>query len=104
MRRVLRPAGMLSVSEHVPDPDFVTRTALRSRLQRHGFTLIAHEGPWWAYTATFRVCTERGARDRAARSPSTLKMAQAVQNQSGDWRPVERIIGDLSVPPEANQT
>lgn len=61
LRRVLRPAGVLSVSEHLPDPIFTTRTALPSRLHRGGFTPIGEEGPWWAYSASFRVSAARGA-------------------------------------------
>ncbi len=57
IRRVLRPAGLLSVSEHLPDPDFTTLTALRSRLDPFGFAPVAQEGPWWAYTATFRYAS-----------------------------------------------
>ena len=31
-RRVLRPPGFLSISEQLPDPDFVTRKTLRREL------------------------------------------------------------------------
>ncbi|MBX9857150.1 MAG: class I SAM-dependent methyltransferase [Gemmatimonadaceae bacterium] len=61
VRRVLRPAGVLSVSEHLPDPDFTTRTTLRSRLHRCGFSPIGDEGPWWAYTSTFCLRPQPGA-------------------------------------------
>lgn len=54
IRRVLRPAGLLSISEHLPDPDFTTCATTRLLLESHGFELAVHRGTWWAYTATFR--------------------------------------------------
>ena len=53
IRRVLKPGGALSISEHLPDPDFVTLASLRRRVERLGFAVVRVDGPWWAYTATF---------------------------------------------------
>jgi ubiquinone/menaquinone biosynthesis C-methylase UbiE len=55
VRRVLKPEGMLSISEHLPDPDFTSFPALRGRVEDAGFALEARFGPRWAYTANFRV-------------------------------------------------
>jgi ubiquinone/menaquinone biosynthesis C-methylase UbiE len=53
VRRVLRPGGRLSVSEQFPDPDFVTRQALRRELRVAGFDEERSRG-WLAYTSTWR--------------------------------------------------
>ena len=55
VRRILRPGGMLSISEHLPDPDFTSLRALRQRAERAGFVLERRHGSGWAYTANFRV-------------------------------------------------
>ena len=59
IRRVLRPGGLLSISEHLPDPDFTSLHALRQRAERAGFLLEGRHGSCWAYTANFRVA-DRG--------------------------------------------
>jgi ubiquinone/menaquinone biosynthesis C-methylase UbiE len=53
IRRVLKPAGVLSISEHVPDPDFTPFDALRRQAEARGFQLEARFGSRWAYTANF---------------------------------------------------
>ena len=55
IRRVLRPNGMLSISEHLPDPDFTPLDALQQRAERAGFVLRQRHGSRWAYTADFDV-------------------------------------------------
>jgi SAM-dependent methyltransferase len=50
MRRVLRPGGRLSVSEQLPDPDFVTQRALRRELTAAGFAEEETRG-WLFYTS-----------------------------------------------------
>jgi ubiquinone/menaquinone biosynthesis C-methylase UbiE len=54
IRRVLRPGGFLSISEHLPDPDYRSRAALRRSCEAAGFELLRSVGPWWNYTSTFR--------------------------------------------------
>lgn len=54
IRRVLRRDGSISVSEHLPDPDFVTLRALREAAEQEGFRLERWHGSSWAYTAEFR--------------------------------------------------
>lgn len=52
IRRVLRPGGRLSVSEQLPDPDFVTPRALRRELRSAGFVEETTQG-WLFYTSTW---------------------------------------------------
>lgn len=53
IRRVLKPTGTLSISEHLPDPDFSSLETLRKSVESHGFVLTSRYGPRWAYTANF---------------------------------------------------
>ena len=59
VRRILKPGGMLSISEHLPDPDFTSLAALRRRAEHAGFIFEARHGWRWAYTANFRVRAQR---------------------------------------------
>lgn len=52
IHRVLRPGGRLSVSEQLPDPDFVTPRALRRELRAAGFVEQITRGHLW-YTSTW---------------------------------------------------
>lgn len=54
-RRVLKPGGMLSISEHLPDPDFVSLRAVCNAVARAGFVLDGWHGSRWAYTANFSL-------------------------------------------------
>jgi ubiquinone/menaquinone biosynthesis C-methylase UbiE len=51
---ILRPGGLLSVTEHLPDPDFSRLSTLRALVESEGFELEEHIGPPWSYTANFR--------------------------------------------------
>ena len=51
---ILRPGGLLSITEHLPDPDFSRLSALRALVEDEGFELEEHIGPPWSYTANFR--------------------------------------------------
>ena len=53
--RVLRPDGVLSVSEHLPDPDFVPFKRLERICTSRGFACEARFGRTWCYTANFRA-------------------------------------------------
>ena len=55
MRAALKPGGFLSVSEHVPDPDYVPRARLQRTCEDAGFSFLRSVGPWWNYTSTFRA-------------------------------------------------
>lgn len=59
--RVLRPGGVLSVSEHWPDPDFVPFATVRQWCRAGGFSLKAHHGGRFNYTATFASRAAHGA-------------------------------------------
>ena len=52
IRRVLRPGGRLSVSEQLPDPDYVTRRTLRRELAGAGFAELRTRGRLF-YTSTW---------------------------------------------------
>jgi ubiquinone/menaquinone biosynthesis C-methylase UbiE len=52
-RRVLKPGGVLSVSEHLPDPDFSPFAKVKSLVEQEGFVFFKRDGPRWSYTANF---------------------------------------------------
>jgi ubiquinone/menaquinone biosynthesis C-methylase UbiE len=56
IRRVLRSGGRLSVSEQLPDPDFLTPRALRRLLSAAGFIEETTRG-FVVYTSTWRVAS-----------------------------------------------
>lgn len=53
-RRVLRQQGLLSISEQLPDPDFVTRKTLRRELSAAGFIEERTRGHFF-YASTWRL-------------------------------------------------
>jgi ubiquinone/menaquinone biosynthesis C-methylase UbiE len=53
VQRVLRPRGVLSISEHLPDPDFRSLTAVRALVGALGFVEAEARGTRWSYTANF---------------------------------------------------
>lgn len=55
IRRVLRPSGVLSVSEHWPDPDFLSFGHVNELCRKCGLRLHARYGVRFNYTATFCV-------------------------------------------------
>lgn len=52
--RVLRPGGVISITEHHPDPDFEPAGVVGACLERHGFVVEAKLGWRWAYTLNAR--------------------------------------------------
>lgn len=48
--RVLKPDGVLSITEHHPDPDFEDVQAVAESLDAHGFVPLQTLGWRWAYT------------------------------------------------------
>ena len=52
--RVLKPKGILSISEHLPDPDFSACAKVKSLVEQEGFELFERYGQSWSYTANFR--------------------------------------------------
>jgi ubiquinone/menaquinone biosynthesis C-methylase UbiE len=55
VRRVLRPDGVFAVSEHWPDPDFLSFGRVNELCRRCGLRLHARYGARFNYTATFRA-------------------------------------------------
>ena len=54
IRRVLKPDGVLAVTEILPDPDFTLRSTTIKVCQDKGFILDANLGSSWYYTVRFR--------------------------------------------------
>ena len=52
--RVLKPEGILSISEHLPDPDFSPFARVKSLVEKEGFGLFERHGAKWSYTVNFR--------------------------------------------------
>ena len=51
--RVLRPGGVLAVTEFLPDPDYPLKSTTVGLCSRAGFVLDAMQGSFWNYTARF---------------------------------------------------
>ena len=51
--RVLKPGGILSISEHLPDPDFSPFAKVKSLVEKEGFEFLERHGARWSYTANF---------------------------------------------------
>jgi ubiquinone/menaquinone biosynthesis C-methylase UbiE len=54
IRRVLKPGGILAVTELLPDPDYVFKSTTAKLCQKGGFVLDEVSGNLWNYTARFR--------------------------------------------------
>ena len=54
IRRVLRPDGILAVTEFLPDPDYPWRSTTIKICQRERFIVDANFGNLWNYTVRFR--------------------------------------------------
>lgn len=59
--RVLKDDGVLSITEHHPDPDFESAQQVAQSLQQHGFVPLQQLGWRWAYTVN---ATKAAARSR----------------------------------------
>jgi len=53
--RVLKPGGVISITEHHPDPDFEPAQAISTQLAKYGFEPEAKQGWRWAYTLNART-------------------------------------------------
>lgn len=54
LKRVLKPDGVLSITEEFSDPDYLFISEVVERLSAAGFHLISKQGGRWVYTANFR--------------------------------------------------
>jgi ubiquinone/menaquinone biosynthesis C-methylase UbiE len=52
--RALRPGGILSVTEMLPDPHYQSRSTVKRLAAAAGFELKSLQGYWWFYTANFQ--------------------------------------------------
>jgi SAM-dependent methyltransferase len=53
--RVLKPGGVLAVTEQLMDPDFRLPGTMRNLASKVNLLDAGHIGwPWWTYTARFR--------------------------------------------------
>ncbi|MEO0078624.1 MAG: methyltransferase domain-containing protein [candidate division WOR-3 bacterium] len=57
--RVLRPGGVLSISEFLPDPHYRFRNDVVRLARQAGFQHVSTEGSLFAYTASFRKPTPK---------------------------------------------
>ncbi len=60
VRRVLKPDGLLAVSEFFPDPDYPLRSETIRWAKAAGFETRGVEGNLWTYTVRFGVAAPRG--------------------------------------------
>lgn len=54
LHRVLKPGGILSISEQFLDPDYPLASTTIHRVAAAGFELVERHGNWWWYTLNFR--------------------------------------------------
>jgi ubiquinone/menaquinone biosynthesis C-methylase UbiE len=54
LRRVLKPSGLLAVSEELVEPEYVPALLIRRWCRRAGFTLVGHIRTAWWYMVLFR--------------------------------------------------
>lgn len=54
LHRVLKPGGILSITEEFPDPDYLFPSEIIRRLLPHGFRPESRFGIFWRYTLNFR--------------------------------------------------
>ena len=54
IKRVLKPGGILAVTEFLPDPDYPLRSATIKMGQHEGFALDDNQGNLWNYTIRFK--------------------------------------------------
>lgn len=76
----LRPGGLLSITEILPDPDYQGRRAVLRQCERAGFAFAAAYGRGLAYTANFRkpaAASERSASASARSGPARRGCAPA---------------------------
>jgi ubiquinone/menaquinone biosynthesis C-methylase UbiE len=53
LRRVLKPGGILSITETLPDPDYQFPDVVRDLCRASGFRLVEHRGHFLGFTMNF---------------------------------------------------
>ena len=56
--RVLKPGGIVSMTEEFLDPDYPRRATTVAWAKAAGFVMAEHYGNWWNYTLNFRKPNE----------------------------------------------
>jgi len=51
--KILKPSGILSITEQPGDPDYLPMSAVCSLAEKHGFKFIEYHGKWKNYTVNF---------------------------------------------------
>jgi len=59
--KVLKPSGLLSITEQPGDPDFLPLPVVRSLVEKQGFEFVEIYGKKKNYTANFRKPVQIGA-------------------------------------------
>ena len=59
--RILKPSGLLSITEQPGDPDFLPLSVVRSLAEKQGFEFVGSYGKKKNYTANFRKSVQIGA-------------------------------------------
>ena len=59
LHRVLKPGGILSITEQFMDPDYPLAATVIRWAAEAGFELAERHGNWWTYTLNFRKQAER---------------------------------------------
>lgn len=58
LRRVLKPGGVLAISEFLVDPDYQPFASLTRRMEQHQFHLKQRSGNFFSYSAQFEPVAE----------------------------------------------
>jgi SAM-dependent methyltransferase len=58
LRRVLKPGGVLSITEEFLDPDYLFASETIRLVEAAGFCLQGHAGNFWLYTLNFKLFTQ----------------------------------------------
>jgi len=64
LHRVIKPGGLLSVTEEFTDPDYPFASETIRRLEAAGFSLEQRFGNFWVYTVNFRKRADPARRER----------------------------------------
>jgi ubiquinone/menaquinone biosynthesis C-methylase UbiE len=51
--RALKPGGVLSITEMLPDPHYQSRSTVKRLAEEAGFRFQSVQGGWWLFTANF---------------------------------------------------